>query len=374
MSLLRQVEGATMADSRLYSAPNSISHSNFSSSSSSSHAGDAGGASAPRIEAVVVPVVFSLVFFTGIIGNSLVITVLARNKKVKSSVTNTLILNLSVADLAFLLLCVPFQATIYSLPEWVFGALLCKFVHYFFTVTMLVSIFTLVAMSIDRYITVVHSRRSPCLRSQRNTLLGMCTAWVLSLGIAVPVAQHQTYVTGYYEAPNSTFCWEIWEDETTKHTYTVAILILGYLLPLVLITCCYMKVLCHLHNKIRIISKKSQRSKRKTTQTVLAVVAAFSLSWLPHHIITLWADFGTFPLTEASFAFRITSHCLAYGNSCVNPIIYAFLSENFRKAYREVFRCHFVHPMPAVAAQVRCSSAAMARAADAKRAESTSNM
>nr|XP_033779072.1 galanin receptor type 1-like [Geotrypetes seraphini] len=368
---LRDPEGEVAARSPLYVAFNRSYQKNHSSDRVDAEEVD--GAVAPRIEAVVVPIVFSLVFFTGIIGNSLVITVLARNKKVKSSVTNTLILNLSMADLAFLLFCVPFQATIYSLPEWIFGALLCKFVHYFFTVTMLVSIFTLVALSIDRYITVVHLRHSPCLRSQRNAFLGMCVAWALSLGIAIPVAQHQTYVTGYYEAPNSTFCWEIWEDETSKQTYTVAILVVGYLLPLVLITCCYMKVLCHLHNKIRVISKKSERSKRKTTQTVLAVVAAFSLSWLPHHIITLWADFGTFPLTEASFAFRITSHCLAYGNSCVNPIIYAFLSENFRKAYREVFRCHFVHPMP-IAAQARNCVVPMARAGDTKGVHSTTNM
>uniref|UniRef100_H3AM24 G-protein coupled receptors family 1 profile domain-containing protein n=2 Tax=Latimeria chalumnae TaxID=7897 RepID=H3AM24_LATCH len=306
-------------------------------------AASGGMESGPQV--VIVPIVFGLVFILGVIGNSMVIIVLAKNKPGRASATNALILNLSVADLAFLLLCVPFQATIYSLPEWIFGALLCKFVHYFVMVTMLVSIFTLVAMSIDRYIAVVHSRRSPCIRTRRNAWLGMGVAWLLSLCIAAPVAQHQTLVTEYYEAPNSTFCWEMWETRTTKQVYTASILIVGYLLPLVLISCCYIKVLCHLHKKIRVVSKKSEHSKRKTTQTVLVVVAVFCVSWLPHHIITMWADFGWFPLTEASFAFRIASHCLAYGNSCVNPIIYAFLSENFRKAYREVFRCRFIHPL-----------------------------
>ncbi|XP_078496726.1 galanin receptor type 1-like [Lissotriton helveticus] len=315
---------------------------NLSGEAPHSHAPDGMG-----IQAHIVPIIFGMVFFIGVIGNSLVITVLVRNKKGKSSVTNMLILNLSIADLAFLLLCVPFQATIYSLPQWVFGELLCKFVHYFFTVTMLVSIFTLVAMSIDRYIAVVHARRSLCVRSRRNASWGMGMAWALSLFIAAPVAQHQTYVTDYYEAPNSTFCWELWEDRARKKTYTAAILIVGYLLPLLLITCCYMKVLLHLHRKIRILSKKSENSKRKTTQTVLAVVAAFTISWLPHHVVTMWVVFGNFPLTEASFALRIVSHCLAYGNACVNPIIYAFLSENFRKAYKEVFRCRYSHPMPA---------------------------
>ncbi|EOA96911.1 Galanin receptor type 1, partial [Anas platyrhynchos] len=238
--------------------------------------------------------------------------------------------------------------TIYSLPEWIFGAFFCKWVHYLAMATMLVSIFTLVAMSVDRYIAVVHAKRSSGIRSKRNAALGVGIIWLLSLLIAIPVAQHQALVSGHQQAPNSSFCWENWPDgSTAKQTYKVTILLVGYLLPLVLITCCYAKVLYHLHTKVKNISKKSERSKKKTAQTVLLVVAVFLLSWLPHHIITMWAEFGHFPLNNVSFTFRIISHCLAYGNSCINPIIYAFLSENFRKACRQAFNCKFfLRPVP----------------------------
>ena len=91
----------------------------------------------------------------------------------------------------------------------------------------------------------------------------------------------------------------------------------------------------------------------QTAQTVLLVVTAFLICWMPHHIIAMWVEFGMFPLNDASFAFRIISHCLAYGNSCVNPILYAFLSENFRKACRQVFTCHFLYPPPPVEKVVR---------------------
>ncbi|KAJ0056816.1 hypothetical protein NL108_018124 [Boleophthalmus pectinirostris] len=83
-----------------------------------------------------------------------------------------------------------------------------------------------------------------------------------------------------------------------------------------------------------------------TAQTVLLVVTAFTLCWMPHHIIAMWVEFGRFPLNDASFAFRIVAHCLSYGNSCVNPILYAFLSENFRKACREVFNCCSLYGPP----------------------------
>jgi len=91
----------------------------------------------------------------------------------------------------------------------------------------------------------------------------------------------------------------------------------------------------------------------QTTQTVLLVVTAFLICWMPYHIITMWVEFDTFPLTDASFTFRIASHCLSYGNSCINPILYAFLSENFRKASRQVFNCHCLYPPPPVEKVVR---------------------
>ncbi|KAL6113704.1 uncharacterized protein ACO6RY_11917 [Pungitius sinensis] len=314
-------------------------------------------------EAVIVPVVFGLIFVVGVVGNSLVMVVIGKAKyslggegggggRRASSPTNIFILNLSVADLSFLLVCVPLQATIYSLPEWVFGAVLCKLGHYFFTASKLVSIFTLVAMSADRYVAVVLSKKSRCVRSRRNALVGVCVIWILSLVCAVPVAQHQGLITDHPSAPNSTFCWELWSGPS-RRAYRVTVLLIGYLLPLLLITCCYSKVLFYLHKKMKNMSRKSERSKRKTAQTVLLVVTAFTICWMPHHIIVMWVEFGTFPLNDATLAFCIVSHCLSYGNSCVNPVLYAFLSENFRKACRQVFACSFLYPPPSTGTLVR---------------------
>lgn len=192
------------------------------------------------VENLVTLVVFGLIFALGVLGNSLVITVLARSKPGKTrSTTNLFILNLSVADLAYLLFCIPFQATVYALPTWVLGAFICKFIHYFFTVSMLVSIFTLAAMSVDRYVAIVHSRRSS-LRVSRNALLGMGFIWALSIAMASPVAYHQRLV--HRGVCNETFCWEEWSNERHKKAYVVCTFVFGYLLPLLLICFCYAKV------------------------------------------------------------------------------------------------------------------------------------
>lgn len=193
------------------------------------------------VENFVTLAVFGLIFALGVLGNGLVIAVLARSRPGRRrSTTNLFILNLSVADLAYLLFCVPFQATVYALPTWVLGAFICKFIHYFFTVSMLVSIFTLAAMSVDRYVAIVHSRRASALRVSRNALLGVGCIWALSVAMASPVAYHQRLF--HRDAGNQTFCWEQWPDQRHKKAYVLCTFVFGYLLPLLLICFCYAKV------------------------------------------------------------------------------------------------------------------------------------
>ncbi|XP_007536326.1 galanin receptor type 1 [Erinaceus europaeus] len=289
-------------------------------------------------ENLVALAAFGLIFTLGVLGNALVIVVLSRRRPGRPrGPTELFVLNLSVADLAYLLCCVPFQAVVYARPTWELGAFACKASHYVFTVSMLVSVFTLAAMAVDRYVAVVLARRAPGLRVARNALRGLGCIWALSLGMAAPVAAHQRLL--HHQPGNLTFCWEQWPDPRHKKAYVLCTFLLGYLLPLTLICFCYAKVLTHLHSNLKNMSKKSEASKKKTTQTVLVVVVVFGVSWLPHHVVHLWAEFGAFPLTPASFLLRVAAHCLAYSNSSVNPIIYAFLSENFRKAYRQVCSC-----------------------------------
>jgi membrane protein implicated in regulation of membrane protease activity len=61
-----------------------------------------------------------------------------------------LVFNLALADLLFIIFCVPFTATDFSLPAWPFGGVWCKIVQYLVIVTAYASVYTLVFMSVDR--------------------------------------------------------------------------------------------------------------------------------------------------------------------------------------------------------------------------------
>jgi allatostatin receptor len=84
-----------------------------------------------------------------------VVLVVAANQQMRST-TNLLIINLAMADLLFIVFCVPFTATDYVLPFWPFGDAWCKIVQYLIVVTAYASVYTLVLMSLDRFLAVVH--------------------------------------------------------------------------------------------------------------------------------------------------------------------------------------------------------------------------
>jgi hypothetical protein len=61
--------------------------------------------------------------------------------------------------------------------------------------------------------------------------------------------------------------------------------------------------------------------------------------WCPIQLVLVLKSLALFEITPFHVLIQITSHVLAYMNSCVNPILYAFLSDNFRKAFRKVVYC-----------------------------------
>lgn len=142
-----------------------------------------------RIDEVVskvVPIFFSLIGLTGLLGNGLVVLVILSNPQMKST-TNMLIINLAMADLLFVIFCIPFTAVDYMLSRWPFGDIWCKIVQYLIVVTVQASIYTLVLMSLDRFLCVVYPIASRSLRTERNAILAILILWFVILTISIPV-------------------------------------------------------------------------------------------------------------------------------------------------------------------------------------------
>jgi hypothetical protein len=126
---------------------------------------------------VKVPIIFGIIAIVGFFGNALVVVVVIANSQMRST-TNLLIINLALADLLFIVFCVPFTASDYALPFWPYGDVWCKIVQYLVIVTAYASVYTLVLMSLDRYLAVVHPFTSKSIRTKTNTYWAIAVIWV----------------------------------------------------------------------------------------------------------------------------------------------------------------------------------------------------
>ncbi|KAI4801111.1 hypothetical protein KUCAC02_000037 [Chaenocephalus aceratus] len=289
-----------------------------------------------KAESLVISLGFSVIFLLGTVGNSLVLAVLFRNGQMNTKTTNMFIFNLGIADLCFIVFCVPFQATIYTLDEWVFGPVVCKLVHFIIFLTMYASIFTLTAVSLDRYLAICYPLHSREMRTPKNAIISICLVWALALVFSGPYLSYYSQM----DLAGTVVCIPDWESKP-RIIMDVCTFVFGYLIPVLVLGLTYARTIRYLWTSVDPVKdmSESRRAKRKVTKMIIVVAALFCLCWLPHHVVILCMWFGSFPLNHTTYVLRILSHLVAYTNSCLNPIVYALISKHFRKGFRKVFSC-----------------------------------
>ncbi|NXR59930.1 SSR5 protein, partial [Rhadina sibilatrix] len=283
------------------------------------------------IHKVLIPICYLLVCAVGLSGNALVIYVVLRHAKMKT-VTNIYILNLAVADVLFML-GLPFLATQNAISYWPFGSFLCRLVMTVDGINQFTSIFCLTVMSMDRYLAVVHPIKSTKWRRPRVAKLISATVWTFSFLVVLPVIifsdVQEDFQTCNMNWPEPVNVWS-----AAFIIYTSA---LGFFGPLLVICLCYLLIVVKVKSSgIRVGSTRRRRSERKVTRMVVIIVVVFVLCWLPFYtmnIVNLILILPADPILEGLYFFMVV---LSYANSCANPILYGFLSDNFKQSFQKV--------------------------------------
>ncbi|XP_075047910.1 G-protein coupled receptor 54-like [Mixophyes fleayi] len=298
------------------------------------------------VDAWLVPLFFTLIMLVGLVGNALVIYVITKHKQMRT-VTNFYIANLAVTDITFLVCCVPFTATLYPLPSWVFGDVMCRGVNYLQQVTAQATCITLTAMSVDRcYVTVypLHSLRNRTLRLAMAVSLGI---WIGSFVVSIPFAMYQKLSTGYWYGPQ-TYCIEAFPTVVHQKAFILYTFLAVYLLPLLTICVCYAFMLKRMSRpvvepidnnyQVQLLAERSEAVRAKISKMVVVVVLLFTICWGPIQLFILFQAFdSSFEKSYKTYKLKIFAHCMSYSNSSVNPIVYTFMGANFRKSFKKAF-------------------------------------
>ncbi|XP_074081727.1 somatostatin receptor type 4 [Macrotis lagotis] len=283
---------------------------------------------------IVIQSIYALVCLVGLVGNALVIFVILRYAKMKTA-TNIYLLNLAIADELFML-SVPFVASSAALRHWPFGSALCRTVLSVDGLNMFTSVFCLTVLSVDRYIAVVHPLRAATYRRPSVAKLINGGVWLASLLVTLPITIFAD--TKPTRGGQAVACNLHWPHPAWSAVFVVYTFLLGFLLPVLAIGLCYLLIV----GKMRAVALRAgwqqrRRSEKKITRLVLMVVAVFVLCWMPFYVVQLLNLFV--PSLDATA--NHVSLILSYANSCANPILYGFLSDNFRRSFQRVLclRC-----------------------------------
>lgn len=286
--------------------------------------------SGPSVAGILIPLIYIIVCIIGLGGNTLVIHIVLHYSKIES-VTNIYILNLAIADELFML-GLPFLAVQNTLQSWPFGSFMCRLVMTVDSINQFTSIFCLTVMSIDRYLAVVHPIRSSKWRRPQVAKVVNGTVWALSFLVVLPVV---IFANIQKVGGMCNIAWpqpaNIWQAAFIIYTSTV-----GFFCPLLIICLCYLLIVFKIRSsgkKVHATSTKRRKSERKVTRMVVIVVAVFVFCWLPFYALNIINLLVSLPPEYKGLYYFVV--VLGYANSCANPIVYGFLSDNFKRGFRK---------------------------------------
>ncbi|KFV87965.1 C-C chemokine receptor type 5, partial [Struthio camelus australis] len=281
------------------------------------------------------PPLYSLVVIFGLIGNVLVVLILVKYKRLKS-MTDIYLLNLAISDLLFIF-SLPFWAY-YAAQEWIFGDALCRILSGVYLLGFYSGIFFIILLTIDRYLAIVHAVFALKARTVTYGILTSTVTWVVALSVSLPgfffhksQKEYSRYTCSAHYPPDQRNAW--------KQFLTLKMNILGLIVPMLIMICSYTQI-------IKTLLQCRNEKKHKAVRLIFIIMIFYFFFWAPYNITILLRDFqvslslNTCEINgQLGKAIQVTE-TISMIHCCINPVIYAFAGEKFRKYLHCFFRKH----------------------------------
>ncbi|XP_050953241.1 P2Y purinoceptor 1-like [Labeo rohita] len=275
---------------------------------------------------IFLPTVYVTVLFLGVIGNCFGLKSMYDNWR-KIGNVNIFVLNLCLADILYIL-TLPYLVVYYaSNSRWTFGDTFCKILRLCFCINLYGSIGFLTCISVYRYLGIVHTLRVKGRITARHSVVIVLLVWFLVFLLCLPDM--------FYDKTrsNATKCYDTTTDDYMKDylKYSIGRTVVGFVIPLLIMICCYG------HVAFVLVTKKDIDVilKLRCLRLVIILTLLFSICYIPYHVFR--------NLNLATRIFKTGHVCLkwyanvyianqvgnglACMNSAINPLVYLFNSD-----------------------------------------------
>ncbi|XP_067116792.1 proteinase-activated receptor 1-like [Osmerus mordax] len=288
-----------------------------------------------------VPSIYLLVFICSTPFNLVSLVALASIPCRHHSPTSLFAVNLVLADLMYsaslpLQIFYNFQGN-----DWPWGSFLCGASTLLLHCNMHVSVLITCAIALERYCGVVWPLRTQHWRTSPRAAATCLLIWVLVLVTQTPLLQHD--LTLRVAQLNITTCFDVvprslFPSIPLAYLYFIAIMVLFYFIPLIILIGCYVAVVRTLHKSRALDKGERETASLQRAQAVVAVTGAcFVTCYLPSiilqtvHVVLSSQSRSLYAGYKLALAFN-SFHC------CFDPVLYYCSSWQFRQKLRSLLR------------------------------------
>ncbi|XP_020290576.1 growth hormone secretagogue receptor type 1 isoform X4 [Pseudomyrmex gracilis] len=316
-------------------------------------------------------VVCITVMVLGIIGNLMVPLVVLRSKDMRNS-TNIFLVNLSIADLAVLLICTPtVLIEVKSGPEiWPLGEHMCRAVPFVELTVAHASVLTILAISFERYYAICEPLRAGYVCTKARATFLCFVAWVTAAVCTSPMIWVSQYremrMTNHGVAQDIISDTGAGDQQVTANqmnrdvpmcltqadtvasvTFFLLLVLLFFVAPFVILVVLYSFIVSHLIRDSMSNNTSDSyytRARRQVVMMLLTVVISFFVCLSPYRLLIFYiviAPAEQIAAINYDTFFGLLNFCriMFYLNSASNPILYNLMSSKFRRAFLKL--CDF---------------------------------
>ncbi|KAM5221549.1 melatonin-related receptor [Ctenodactylus gundi] len=273
----------------------------------------------------------------GLIGNSMVILAVTKNEKLRNS-GNIFVVSLSVAHMLVAIYPYPLMLRAMSVGHWDLSLLQCQMVGLLTGLSVVGSIFSIMAIAINRYCYVCHSRQYEQIFSVRNTFIFLAVTWIMSILAVLP----NMYIGTIEYDPRTYTCTFSY---LAKPVFALSVVGMHFILPLLVVGYCYLKMWMRVLAARAAQNAGDQCADVRHFVTTFVIFLFFAVCWCPVNVLTVLE--AASPKEKASKIpnWLFLAACfIANFNSCLNAVIYGVFNENFRREYCTIFHA-MRHPV-----------------------------
>ncbi|KAI4891082.1 hypothetical protein NFI96_025218 [Prochilodus magdalenae] len=285
---------------------------------------------------VFLPVVYIIIFIVGLPTNAMAVWVFLFRTK-KKHPASILMANLALADLLFIV-WLPLKIA-YHLNgnDWIFGEPLCRVLVGFFYGNMYCSAIFIACISVQRYWAIAH----PLSQQKRNNRVTACVCvgvWVVVWLITVPLYLYEQTVKA--TNLNIITCHDVTRPSQSHIPvgYFLTMAIVGYVVPCVVCIVAYVLMFRSLRSSMT--DSNITKKRKKAIILIITVLVMFLVCFTPSNImLVVHYSLLAAKVPNNGYGFYIITLCLSSLNSCLDPFVYYFISEEFRDHVRNTLMC-----------------------------------